>query len=111
VPLYEADLVMALITLTIAACYVWIACDPWMQEAFVIYGRGFRAAVGLRAWGIMYRCGWRLSIIIALICATLWFAFDSLVLQANETTNTTKVTCVVLVLFAIALIPSLQPAT
>lgn len=97
---------IALTALMIAGCYVWIACDPWMQEAFHIYGRAFRVAVDMKAWDIMWRCGWRLCIVIATICASLWLAFDAIVLDGNDTTSATKVTWGVLAALAAMMVPS-----
>lgn len=96
---------VALTTILIAVCYIWITRDSWMQEAFAVYGRAFRTAVQMKAWGIMYRCGWRLCILVATICTTLWFAFDATVLRGNETTTSAKVAWAVLAASAAAIVP------
>jgi len=95
----------ALAILMIAICYVWIARDHWMQEAFSVYGRAFRVAVQMKEWDIMYRCGWRFGVLIATVCATFWFAFDAIVLHRNETSTSMKVAWGVAVTLAAAIVP------
>lgn len=95
----------SLTMLMIAVCYAWIARDPWMQESFLVYGRAFRAAVEMKAWDIMYRCGWRLCFVAATICTTLWLSFDAIALNENETTGSTKFAWGILAALAAAMVP------
>jgi len=96
---------VALTALMIAVFYLWIARDPLMQEAFVVYGRAFRTAVQMKAWDILFWCGWRFCILVAAIGVTLWFAFDATVLHGNETTFSTKVVWGVLAALAATMVP------
>jgi len=91
--------------IVVAVLYVWIVRDSWMQEAFVVYGRSFRLAVQMKAWDILYRCGWRFFVVIVTICATLWLAYDAIVLNENASTSTTKIASGMLAALAVGMIP------
>jgi hypothetical protein len=92
------------LTLTIVLCYIWIAIDPWMQEVFLVYGRAFRAAIDMRAWDIMFRCGWRLLALLAAIVSTLGFAADTLI-NAGDLGRPLAFAWTSLVVLTVALIP------
>lgn len=55
-----------------------------MQEAFLVYGRAFRAAIDMKAWGIMFRCGWRLVALLTVIILTLWYTVDALLIDSEN---------------------------
>ncbi|QDV22246.1 hypothetical protein [Aureliella helgolandensis] len=93
------------LTLMIVLCYIWVACDPWMQEAFLVYGRAFRAAIDMKAWDIMFRCGWRLFALLAAIVLTLGFAADALLISANDLGRPLAFAWTSLVVLAVTLIP------
>ncbi|WP_144054606.1 hypothetical protein [Rhodopirellula europaea] len=91
--------------MTIVFCYIWIAFDPWMQEAFLVYGRAFRAAIEMKAWDIMFRCGWRLLALLAAIVSTLGIAADALLINADDLGRPLVFAWASLVVFTVALIP------
>ncbi|TWT51473.1 hypothetical protein Pla22_42510 [Rubripirellula amarantea] len=96
---------LASLALTIIVCYIWIACDPWMQEAFLVYGRAFCAAIEMKAWGIMFRCGWRLLVVLTVIVSVLGFAADAVLIDPGDITRPLAFAWATLVVFAVALLP------
>ena len=94
----------AIAALTIVLCFVWIACDPWMQEAFLVYGRAFRTAIDMKAWTIMWKCGWRLAIVIMTIALTFWLTIDATLFRAAATTSVSKVAWYMLLILSLMLV-------
>jgi len=59
----------------------------------------------MKAWDILYSCGWRFCVVIATICAALWFALDAIVLHGNDTTSSTKIVWSMLAALAVGMFP------